>query len=185
MNRNQMIRNQMIQPSTIDRGEPMKTMSRLLLIACLVLPFAACKQQDSQTEAVVTAPLTAPTNADDTAWGAYLTDVVKRNMEGVNANPYLYYLPAEATADFQGYYDRQLEKTQLDLARGITEGNFVAFGSPASAKMADLIVASFAKVDPASMKGVKVLFIGNADDNARVKAAVEPAGVSYAFVEAR
>ncbi len=163
----------------------MKTTTRLLLIVCLVLPFAACKQQESQSEAVVAAPLTAPTTGDDNAWGAYLTDVVKRNMDGVNASPYLYYLPAETAADFQGDYDRLLEKTQADLGRGITEGNFLAFGSPASARMADLIAAAFAKVDPTTMKGVKVLFIGNAADSERVKAAVEPSGVTYAFVEAK
>ena len=35
------------------------------------------------------------------------------------------------------------------------------------------------------MKGVKVLFIGQAADNERVKAAVAPSGVNYVFVEAK
>jgi hypothetical protein len=35
------------------------------------------------------------------------------------------------------------------------------------------------------MKGVKVLFIGATADGDRVKAAVEPAGVTYVFVEAK
>ena len=45
-----------------------------------------------------------------------------------------------------------------------------------AAKMADMIVSTFEGADPGSMKGVKVLFIGNAADSARVEAAVAPAG---------
>jgi hypothetical protein len=35
------------------------------------------------------------------------------------------------------------------------------------------------------MKGVRVVFIGDAADGERVKAAVAPAGVDYVFVEAK
>jgi hypothetical protein len=59
----------------------------------------------------------------------------------------------------------------------------LAFGSSASAKMADLIVAcSRGAAD--SMKGVRVLH-RRAADNARVQAAMAPAGVDYVFVEAK
>ncbi|MBF6022816.1 hypothetical protein [Lysobacter niastensis] len=163
----------------------MKNATRLLLIACLSLPFlAACKKEEAQQAAAVEAPLTAPTTTDENAWNAYLTEVVKRNLDGVT-NTYVYVLPAEGSQDFQGYYDRQLEKSQLDIQRGILEGNLLAFGSPTSAKTADLTIAAFSKAQPGSMKGVKVLFIGSAADNDRVKAAVTPAGVDYKFVEAK
>jgi hypothetical protein len=49
--------------------------------------------------------------------------------------------------------------------------------------MADLVVAAFNGVPAASMKGVRVLFIGKAADSARVQAAVTPAGVEYVFVD--
>ena len=61
----------------------------------------------------------------------------------------------------------------------------LAFISPASNRMADLIAAAFTDIEPNSMKGVKVLFIGKAADSERVKAAVAPAGVNYVFVEAK
>ncbi|MDR7133947.1 hypothetical protein J2X06_001131 [Lysobacter niastensis] len=162
----------------------MKNATRLLLIACLSLPFLAACKKEEQKVAAVEAPLTAPTTSDENAWNAYLTDVVKRNLDGVS-NTYVYVLPAEGSQDFQGYYDRQLEKAQTDISRGILEGNLLAFGSPTSAKTADLTIAAFSKAQPGSMKGVKVLFIGAAADNDRVKAAVAPAGVDYKFVEAK
>ena len=49
--------------------------------------------------------------------------------------------------------------------------------------MADLVEASFADVPAESMKGVRVLFIGDPADNERVKAVVEPAGVDYVFID--
>lgn len=161
----------------------MNTMTRLMLVACLVLPFAACKKEEPKQ--AVAAPLSAPANEDAAAWRAYLSDVVTRNMGGISSQPFVYMLPGESTPDFADQYERLAEKAKADVARGIVEGNLLAYGSPASAKMADMVVASFAEVPANTMKGVKVLFIGKPADNERVKAAVAPAGVDYIFIEAK
>ncbi|BAV97093.1 hypothetical protein [Lysobacter enzymogenes] len=164
----------------------MKTSSRLMLIACLALPFvAACKKEEKKEVAAEAAPLSAPKTSDENAWNTYLTDVIKRNLDGVSGSTYVYTLPAPDAPTFQGDYERMLEKAQTDMSRGVLEGNLVAFGSPDSAKSADLAVASFSKVDPNTMKGVKFIFVGAAADNDRVKAAVTPAGVNYNFVEVK
>ncbi len=160
----------------------MKTMTRLILIACLVLPFAACKKQEAP-QAVVKAPMSAPTTDDRQAWVDYLNDVVPRNMTGIANQPYVYLLPGESAADFQDQYDRLLEKAQSDVARGIIAGNLLAYASPASAKMADMVIAAFDGVPADSMKNVRVLFIGTPADSERVMAAVSPAGVEYVFVD--
>jgi hypothetical protein len=162
----------------------MKTLFRLMLIACMVLSFAACKKAEAPK---VEKPAAAmPTNpADKAGWQAYMGDIVIRNMQGVTNQPYAYLLPAESEPDFQDQYDRLLDKAKSDVARGIIAGNLLAYGGPSSAKTADMIVDSFKAVQPGTMKGVKVLFIGSTADNERVKAAVEPAGVNYVFVEAK
>ncbi|MEP6633338.1 MAG: hypothetical protein ABJA62_03935 [Luteimonas sp.] len=161
----------------------MNTMTRLMLIVCLALPFAACKKEAPKQ--VVAAPLSAPANEDAAAWRAYLSDVVMRNMHGIANPPFVYMLPGESTPDFADQYERLAEKAKADVARGIVEGNLLAYGSPASAKMADMVAASFKDVPANTMKGVRVLFIGKAADNERVKAAVAPAGVDYVFIEAK
>lgn len=162
----------------------MNIATRLLLIACLALPFAACKKQEAP-KAPVQAALTAPKTDDRKQWLAYLRDVVGRNMDGMQNQPFVYMVPSQALPDFQDQYDRLLEKAQSDVARGIISGNLLAYGGVNSDKVADLVEESFKTVEPASMKGVKLLFIGQPADNERVKAAVTPAGVDYKFIEAK
>ncbi len=162
----------------------MKT-HRLLLIAALTLPFAVACQKEEAAPAKTEAPAVAkPTTKDEAAWNAYLTDVVTRNI-GDATSTFVYTLPASDAADFQGTYDRQLEAAKGAISRGVMEGNLLAYGSPDSAKSADLLVGSFDGAQPGSMKGVTVLFIGNQADEARTRAAVEPTGATYKFIAAR
>lgn len=160
--------------------------TRMLLIACLSLPLLAACQGDGADEqgAAVQAPLSAPVGTDENEWNAYLTDAVTRNI-GNATSTYVYTLPAEDAADFEGSYQRQFEKAQTDIARGVVEGTLLAFGSPSSAKSADLAVAALQGAQPGSMKGVRFLFIGTPADSQRVGAVVEPTGAEYVFIEAK
>lgn len=181
----------------------MKSITRALLIACLVLPVVACGNKEEETQQVETAPVAVPTTEDKVAWNAYLNDVAGRHMEGINNSPYVYLVPppaapaadappaATTTADgdptlstpVDGAYERLLEKAQQDVARGITRGNLLIFAGLDSARTADLVVASFAEVGASTMNGVRVLFIGSAADSERVKAVVEPTGSEYVFID--
>ncbi|HRO28694.1 MAG TPA: hypothetical protein PLD19_14835, partial [Luteimonas sp.] len=67
----------------------------------------------------------------------------------------------------------------------IVKGNMLAYAGLDPTKTADMVVAAFEGVPANTMKGVRVLFIGDTANNERVKAAVEPAGVDYVFVEAK
>ena len=160
----------------------MNMMTRMLVIACLALPFAACKKEEAP-KAVEAAPLTAPTTDDVAAWRAYVTEVAKAHMDGVNNSPYVYFLPGEASEGFGGQYERQLEKVEGDLGRGIIEGNMLVFASPSFTKEAEMIETAFKPVPAGSMKGVKVVFVGKAEDSMKVEAASKPAGVKYVFVQ--
>ena len=163
----------------------MKTLTRLFVIACLALPFAACKKEEAPAAPVVAAPLPMPTTADAASWRTYVNDVVTRNMEGINNSPYVYFLPAEDTEGFDGLYNRLLEKLEQDLGRGIIEGNMLVFASPAQEKTTEMIETAFKQVPAGTMKGVKVLFVGPPILGERVRTAVEPAGVNYVFVEGK
>ncbi len=163
----------------------MKMTTRILLAACLAMPLAACNQEEEVVVEEVQAPLVAPARSDDAGWRAYLQETVIRNMGNISNQPYLYYLPTQDDPEFEAKYQRQLEQARNATARGIVGGNLIAFGSPESARMADIAVASFEGVPPNTMEKVKILFIGDALDAARVQAAVAPTGAEYVFVEAK
>ena len=137
------------------------------------------------------AELHAPAGTDDKEWKMYLQQVVGQHMDGVTDRVFPYYLPANSTAPTPGdasgrsQYDRQLENVQNVLGRNVLPGNMLVFGSPDSAKMADLLVAAVATGKSDSLKGSQVLFIGKAEDNARVQVAAQAVGAKYIFVEAK
>ena len=190
----------------------MKTMTRLLLSACLVLPLAAC-QQEEEVQVTETAPLSAPATDDRNEWRAYLNDVVGRNMEGIYNQPYVYLVPpardtaadvpesvdetevvegaegsvgpelVEGAEAADAEYLRLAERAEMDLARGIVRGNLLAYAGADSGRVADLVVRAFEDVPEATMDGVRVLFIGDQADNERVQQAVAASGVEYIFIQ--
>lgn len=172
-------------------------MSRFL-IAFLALAFgfvlSACTTPEQEDTKAAKAPLPelhAPTTSDDQQWVPYLQEVVRRNMAGVTDRVSPYYLPANSTEiapddeDGRSKYDRQLDNVATVVSRTVLPGNMLAFGSPDSTKMADLIVQAFTGGQPTALKGSQVLFIGSAADSPRVQAAVEAVGAKYIFVEAK
>ena len=190
----------------------MKTMTRLLLSACLVLPLAAC-QQEEEVQVTEAAPLSAPQTDDRNEWRAYLNDVVGRHMEGIYNQPYVYLVPpardtaadvpesvdetevvegAEGTVGPElvegaeaadAEYLRLAERAEMDLARGIVRGNLLAYAGADSGRVADLVVRAFEDVPEATMDGVRVLFIGDQADSERVQQAVAASGVEYIFIQ--
>lgn len=150
-----------------------------------MLALSGCKKAE-QTSEKVAAPLHAPASqGDDAGWQAYYQDVIARNSEGVDGQTFPYYLPTPGGPDYEDQYKRQLDTVTETAGRGALPGNMIAFMSPDSTRMADLVVAAFAKASPGSMKKVVILFVGKTADDARVKAAIEPTGATYRFVEAK
>lgn len=166
-----------------------KSTHLILAAAVTALALTACGKQQEQAEVPAAEQAQAapvlPAKDDNNGWKQYLQTVVGQNLGNITNNPYLYYLPPESDPDFQASYERQVESVTTSLKRGVQPGNMLAFGSSATAKMADLIVESFKGVQANSMKGVRVLYIGTPADSDRVKAAVEPSGAEYVFVEAK
>ena len=165
-------------------GSIMNMLTRLLVIVCLMLPFAACKKEEAPKAAAPVA-VALPTSSEQKDWVAYLQYKLTPLMEGVNNSPFVYFLPKSDVEGFDGMYQRQLDKLSEDLGRGITQGNMLVFASPEPGKEVEMVEAAFPGVPPNSMKGVKVVFIGSPDLSERVKTAVAASDVTYVFVEAK
>ncbi len=156
-----------------------------MALVCLVA-VAACKKEEAAKPVVAPVVLTIPADASDLeGWKRYLGGTVKQNMEGIRQRPYMYFVPAIIDEETQRQYDAQLTNVQDTLARGVLPGNMIAFGSPDSTKLADLVVEAFKLAGAGSLKGVRVLFIGAAADQQRVRDAVTPSEGEFVFVEAK
>ena len=159
---------------------------RLSLLCLTALALAACGKEDTTAPAeqqAAPAQVTVPSGTDDKAWREYLMSVVKQNMKGIRNSPYLYYLPSASDPEFEAKYQRQLESVQDTIARTVLPGNMLAFGSPESGRMAELIINAFGVAEPNAFQGVRVLYIGTAADGERVRAAVEPSGAEFVLVD--
>lgn len=165
-------------------GNAMNMLTRLLVVAVLLMPLTACNKKEAPQAAEPVA-VALPSSDQQKDWVAYLNYKLLPYMDGINSSPFVYFLPSASTEDFEGLYGRQLDKLKEDLGRGIIQGNMLVFASPAPDKEVEMIEAAFPAVPQGTMKGVKVVFIGPANLNDRVKAAVTPAGVNYIFVEAK
>ncbi|MBI2397751.1 MAG: hypothetical protein HYV17_08130 [Xanthomonadales bacterium] len=164
-----------------------KTIRIVAALLLSLLALSACKKEDEAKPAAASAaPVTLPTDPNDTeGWRNYLVGVAKQNMEGIRQRPYMYYVPAGDTPEVIEQVDRQQSDITDVVGRGILPGNMIAFGSPNSARMADVIIEAFKVARPASLKDVRVLFIGAAADEQRVRDAVAPSAAEFVFVEAK
>ncbi|HWT16093.1 MAG TPA: hypothetical protein VN581_09940 [Patescibacteria group bacterium] len=166
----------------------MKNLFRIaVLLTVPLLAISACKKEEAaKPAAAVAAPLSMPSDPNDTAaWKNYLVGVAKQNMEGIRQRPYFYYVPAGDSPEIVEQAERQISDVTDVVGRGILPGNMIAFGSPDSARMADGIIEAFKVARPASLKDVRVLFVGAVADEQRVRDAVAPSAADFVFVEAK
>lgn len=155
-----------------------RRVASVLLLVMATLFLAACEQKAADTGVV-----TAPTTNDTEAWRKYVTAVVKGYVPaGQNARFFVTFAEANQDADKTS---RMIENTKNFLSRGVAEGTLLPFASPDSKMMADIIEQSFAEPQADKLKGSKVLFIGKAEDQERVRTAVTAWGAEFVFHEAK
>lgn len=165
----------------------MRVLIQSLVLSVSLLALAGCKKEEATPAAQQAAPvqLTVPANNDDMAWREYLRAVVKQHMQGIRRSPYMYYFTAienaESEEEWEDQYQRQFENVVTNTSRGVLPGNMLAFGSPESERMANLVVDAFKEVSAGSMKDVRVLFVGREADRERVTEAVAPSGAQLVF----
>jgi len=167
-------------------------MNRPLLLATAIaatLLLSACQPgQDNNAQQQAQAAPVAPATDDDTAWKAYLGQVIGQNMDGITERTFNYYLPAGVDPNEpEGPYARMKTEISNTLLRTVLPGNMLTFSSPNSTLMADLVVAAFGTegVQGTALHGSRVLFIGEAKDESRVRQAALAVGAEFRFVEVK
>ena len=164
-------------------------------VVIIGLSLTACgKKEGGETAGGVTLSediLTAPTDGKDESWRKYCGLITAQYQSQITGQMITYYLPRASMEPDQkdnltaSKYSRQMEQVQGAVQRTVLPGNMLVFCSPDSKTMADLIVEAFATPPKDALKDSKVLYIGRADESEKVKIAVEAAGATFVFVEAK
>lgn len=131
------------------------------------------------------APLSAPDSDDRNAWREYLTELMVRSTTDLRDFPRLYLLPAEHDSDYSDDRAMISEAIASGIGRYIAKGTRVYFGSPASVRLAELMVEELGKLRPGALQGYEIAFVGEAALDAEVEAAVQRTGATYSFVDIR
>ena len=162
----------------------MRTFAVIALIALAASGLSACNKSQPAQQAVQPAQVSKPANPNDMkGWKAYLVQVVQTHMQGINNPPYMYFIPAGDDPDTVAARGRTQDTLNGVVAATVLPGNMIAAGGPDSSLTADALTTAFKNAQPGSFKGVAVLFVGNAADRDRVKAALAPSGADFRFAQ--
>lgn len=116
-------------------------------------------------------------------WQPYMQQLVAAHMGNITNPPYAYFVPSGKDTDNQGAISRVQDSLNGTVAATVLPGNMVAVGGPDSATTATVVETAFKDAAPGSFKGVVVLFMGDKADEAAVKAALDPSGATFKFVQ--
>ncbi|MGH8163795.1 MAG: hypothetical protein ACREP1_05610 [Rhodanobacteraceae bacterium] len=155
-------------------------------VIALAATFAlsACNKSQPTDQVAAPAQVSRPTSPTDMkGWQAYLSQIVQQHMQGIQNNPYVYFVPPGDSPDNQAERGRVQDLLNGVVAATVLPGNMIVAGGPDSGKTADALIAAFKNAQPGSFKGVVVLFIGEVADRQRVQAAIAPSGADFRFAQ--
>lgn len=155
-------------------------MSRFLHVALIAAAavFALSGCEEKVEEVAADPALTVPTGQNNDEWKAYVIATAKT------------YIPKDqggrvftTFAEFgqeEEKTERMIQNTINFLSAGVAKGTFLAFAGD-SALVRRVIEEAFAEPEEGKLVEVTVLFIGNPEDEAAVRAAIEPWGPTVLF----
>ena len=164
----------------------MRPIVRFASAFLIALVIAACHQQSAQTTSATPqghAPATPPNSAtDDTAWEAYMVKISHADLKGITAKPYLFEVLAKNDPR-ASQRNPQIQQALTQMAKTDQfPGNAIAVAGPDPDATADVVVAALDTAKAGSLNGLTVLYIGAAQDKARVQKAVAASGATFRFV---
>lgn len=169
----------------VRQGNRQRQRQRFLVGLAGALWICGCRPAQPPTTPVLDAMvvLPSPPTNDTQAWKSYLATVVTQYIDASTTHPYLYYLPPSTDPDFADAVAEQTRTVMQAVTQPIAPGTLLAFGSPASGAMAQLVRTVFASVPPGHCTDVPVLFIGQARDASELAPVVRATGARYLFVQ--
>lgn len=162
----------------------MKGSARLILPAFLVglLALSGCDNKtpaaDSGEQAAANV-MAVPTSQDDGEWRQYVGRMIGKHIKRRSMPPFAFYLPP----DDEEEVEKQIAHMRTTVLRPIQRDTTLGFGSRDPALLASRMNDVFEPVPDNALHGVRVVFVGHAQDRETVEAAVRDTGAEFVFAE--
>jgi hypothetical protein len=166
----------------------MKHSGRTVVVGLLIALATGCNHpspsNDAHSDAAkAQATLAKPAaGADENTWGSYLSEQGKLHGKDVAMKPYIYVIPTGESMAAGDRRTSEAESIVQSVGPIVMPGGMLILGGP-DAKQTTTFIDRLAKQLKAdSLKGVVVMVVSDAPEEARNAAALKPSGASVRFV---
>jgi hypothetical protein len=154
----------------------------------LVTALAGCNQQASTTNAsgtsssAVAGPAKPAATADENTWGNYLSQQGKLHGKDVGMKPYIYVIPGGDSVAANNRRQNETDSVVHSIGPILMPGGMLILGGP-DPKQTTLFITDVSKQLKAdAMKGIVVMVVSDASEQAVDTAALKPSGATVRFV---
>lgn len=157
-------------------------------MGALAAALAGCNQPAStnssanSTASVSAGPTKPAATADENIWGNYLSEQGKLHGKDVGMRPYIYVIPAGDSVGANARRQNETDSVVHSIGPILMPGGMLIVGGPDSKQTATFLgdVAKQLKAD--SLKGIVVMVVGDASEQAAVIDTLKPSGATVRFV---
>lgn len=168
------------------------TRSGLLVCICagiISVTLAGCNHQaqgssTTSTSAVssVAGPAKPAATADDNTWGNYLAEQGKIHGKDIGMHPYIYVIPAGDSVAANTRRKEESDSIRHSVGPILMPGGLLIMGGPDSPQTSGFIASLTKDMKPDTFKGIVVLVVSDAAQEAPVTDALKPTGATVRFV---
>lgn len=166
----------------------MHRLGHLTLAVTLGALLAACNTPSTPTATTSNAstasvgPAKPAATADENTWGNYLAEQGKLHGKDVAMHPYIYVIPAGDSVAANARRQNETDSVVHSIGPILMPGGMLIVGGP-DAKQTTAFLGDVAKqVKSDAMKGIVVMVVSDASEQAADTAMLKPSGATMRFV---
>lgn len=160
------------------------TRSGLLVgIGALMVALAGCNHSASSAGASNTAgPAKPAATADENTWGNYLAEQGKLHGKDVQMRPYIYVIPGGDSVAANDRRQNETDSVVHSIGPIVMPGGMLILGGPAPTQTTLFITNVSKQLKADAMKGIVVMVVSDASEQAADSAALKPTGATVRFI---
>jgi len=151
------------------------------------LALAGCHQQGatsgtSNTSTAASGPAKPAATADENTWGNYLSEQGKLHGKDVGMRPYIYVIPAGDSVAANARRQNETDSVVHSIGPILMPGGMLILGGPDPAQTTAFITGVSKQLKADVLKGIVVMVVSSASEQAADTAALKASGATVRFV---